>query len=41
MLAGTEFLSYLRDALNHLHDPDRLCRSSLPELFGVAGHRGG
>ena len=32
-----QFLDYLRDALDDLHDPDRLCRSPLARLFGVAG----
>lgn len=31
-----EFLSHLRDALNHLYDPERLRRSPLAALFGVA-----
>ena len=31
-----EFLKHLRDALNHLHDADRLRRSPLAALFGVA-----
>ncbi len=33
-----EFLLYLRDALNHLYDPERLRRNPLAALFGVA-HR--
>ena len=36
MLARTEFLGHLREALNHLHDPDCLIRSPLAALFGVA-----
>ena len=31
-----QFLDYLRDALDHLYDPERLRRSPLAELFGVA-----
>ena len=37
MLTREEFLDHLREALNHLNDPDRLCRSPLAALFGVAG----
>jgi CheY-like chemotaxis protein len=33
-----EFLAHLRDALNHLYDPERLRRNPLAALFGVA-HR--
>lgn len=33
-----EFLLHLRDALNHLYDPERLRRNPLAALFGVA-HR--
>lgn len=36
MLTKEEFLAHLRDALNHLYDPHRLCRSPLANLFGVA-----
>ncbi len=36
MLARKEFLKHLRDALNHLHDPNRLRRNPLAALFGVA-----
>jgi len=37
-LPATEsFLQDLRDALNHLYDPDHLRRSPLAELFGVVG----
>lgn len=37
MPATETFLQDLRDALNHLYDPDYLRRSPLTELFGVAG----
>ncbi len=37
MLTREQFIEHLRDALNHLNDPDRLCRSPLAVLFGVAG----
>lgn len=37
MFTREAFLDHLRDALNHLNDPDRLCQSPLAELFGVAG----
>jgi CheY-like chemotaxis protein len=37
MLTSEQFLKHLRDALNHLYDPDRLRRSPLAALFGVAG----
>jgi len=36
MLTSEQFLKQLRDALNHLYDPDRLRRSPLAALFGVA-----
>ena len=36
MLTREEFLEYLREALNHLYDADRLRRSPLAALFGVA-----
>jgi len=36
MLTQEEFLKHLRDALNHLQDPNRLRRSPLAPLFGVA-----
>lgn len=36
MLTSEEFLEHLRGALNHLYDPDRLRRSPLAPLFGVA-----
>jgi CheY-like chemotaxis protein len=36
MLTSEHFLRHLRDALNHLYDPDRLRRSPLAVLFGVA-----
>jgi len=36
MATCPEFVEQLRDALNHLYDPDRLCRSPLAERFGVA-----
>jgi CheY-like chemotaxis protein/signal transduction histidine kinase len=36
MLTREQFLKHLRDALNHLYDPDRLRRSPLAALFGVA-----
>jgi len=38
-LEREQFEEHLRDALNHLHDPSRLCRSPLAGLFGVAGER--
>jgi CheY-like chemotaxis protein len=34
-----EFETDLRDALNHLHDPSRLCRSPIADVLGVAGRR--
>ncbi|MCL6430822.1 MAG: response regulator [Anaerolineae bacterium] len=37
MLTRAQFVEYLRDALNRLYDPDRLCKSPLADLFGVAG----
>lgn len=37
MPAAESFLQDLRDALNHLYDPDHLRRSPLAGLFGVAG----
>jgi CheY-like chemotaxis protein len=36
MLTSEQFLKHLRDALNHLYDPDRLRRSSLAQVFNVA-----
>jgi len=36
MLTSEQFLKHLRDALNHLYDPDRLRRSPLAIVFGVA-----
>jgi CheY-like chemotaxis protein len=36
MLTSDQFLKHLRDALNHLYDPDRLRQSPLAILFGVA-----
>jgi CheY-like chemotaxis protein len=36
MLTSEHFLKHLRDALNHLYDPDRLRRSPLAIPFGVA-----
>jgi CheY-like chemotaxis protein len=36
MIAREEFLRHLRDALNHLQDPNRLRRNPLAALFGVA-----
>lgn len=36
ILTRKQFLKHLRDALNHLHDPNRLRRSPLAALFGVA-----
>lgn len=36
MLTREEFLEHLRDALNHLYDPDHLRRSPLAALFDVA-----
>jgi CheY-like chemotaxis protein len=36
MLTRDQFQKHLRDALNHLHDPDRLCKSPLAPLFGAA-----
>ena len=35
MLTSEQFLKHLRDALNHLYDPDRLRRNPLGTLFGV------
>lgn len=37
MNTGEEFLKHLRDALNHLYDPDFLRRSPLAQRFDVAG----
>ena len=37
MVSQEAFLEHLRDALNHIHDPDRLGRSPLASLFGVEG----
>jgi len=34
--ARGQFLKHLRDALNHLYDPDRLRRNPLGKVFGVA-----
>jgi len=36
MLTNEQFLKHLRDALNHLYDPDRLRRNPLATLFGLA-----
>jgi CheY-like chemotaxis protein len=36
MISREQFLNHLRDALNHLRDPDRLRKSPLASLFGVA-----
>ena len=36
MLTSTEFPKHVRDALNHLYNPDRLRQSPLAVLFGVA-----
>ena len=36
MLSREQFLEYLREALNHLYDPERLRKSPLANLFGVA-----
>jgi CheY-like chemotaxis protein len=36
MLTREEFLEYLREALNHLYDAERLRRSPLATLFGLA-----
>ncbi len=36
MAASEQFLEYLRDALAHLYDPNRLRRSPLMSLFGLA-----
>lgn len=36
MLTKEEFIKNLRNDLNHLYDPDHLCRSPLAALFGVA-----
>jgi CheY-like chemotaxis protein len=36
MLTSEQFLKHLRDALNHLYDPDRLRQSPLAALFDVA-----
>lgn len=37
MLTREQFLEHLREALNHLYETDRLRRSPLAALFGVAG----
>ncbi len=37
MLTHEQFVEDLRNALNQLYDPDRLCKSPLATLFGVAG----
>lgn len=37
MLTREQFIEYLREALNHLYESDRLRRSPLVELFGIAG----
>ncbi len=37
MLTRDQFIEHLREALNHLYETDRLRRSPLAELFGVAG----
>jgi len=39
MRTQDSFREDLQDALNYLHDPDRLERSPLADLFGVAGRR--
>jgi CheY-like chemotaxis protein/transcriptional regulator with XRE-family HTH domain len=36
MMTNEGFLEHLRDALNHLYEPDRLRRNPLAALFGVA-----
>jgi len=36
MPTADQFLKYLRDALNHLYDPDRLRHSPLINLLGIA-----
>jgi len=36
MVTPEEFIAYLRDALNHLYEPDRLRNSPLAHYFGVA-----
>ena len=36
MLTREQFQKHLRDALNHLHDPDRLCKSPLVPFLGAA-----
>ncbi len=36
MLTNSEFLGWLRDALDHLYEPDRLRDNPLATLFGVA-----
>jgi hypothetical protein len=36
MLTSEQFVKHLRDALNHLYDPDRLRQSPLTSLFDVA-----
>ncbi len=36
MLNREQFLEYLREALNHLYDPERLRKSPLANVFGVA-----
>lgn len=37
MASQEAFLEHLREALNHLHDPDRLGRSPLARRFGIGG----
>jgi len=37
MLTRDQFIEHLREALNHLYETDRLRRSPLAALFGVAG----
>lgn len=41
MVNRDEFVGYLRDALNHMHDPAHLRRSPLAALFGVANRPDG
>ena len=36
MLTRERFLAHLHEALDNLYDPDRLCKSPLASLFGVA-----
>jgi CheY-like chemotaxis protein len=35
---GEQFIEHLRDALNHLHEPDRLRSNPLATYLGVGGH---